>query len=421
MNDLNKKNLITRRKVAGGVFFLLIISMGLKVNAKEGLDSWFKREKDVVLQKMLLNISPADGARGSVAASPSKENPNYYYHWVRDAALTMDVVERFDEKNFNLMMDYVEFSRQNQKINTLTGLGEPKFNIDGSAFNDPWGRPQNDGPALRAITLIHFANSLLEMGKENIVREKLYDGKLPTSSVIKLDLEYVSHHWQDTSFDLWEEVKGHHFYTRMVQRRALIEGASLAQKLDDPFAAEFYRSQAKKLESEIERHWNPERGIIVATLDRDGGLDYKTSGLDVAVILGVLHGTTDDGFMSVSDSRVLATAKRLEDAFQSLYSINQNGMVGIAIGRYPEDQYFGGNPWVLATFALAEFYYKLGEIKKGDEFMARVQLHANPDGSLSEQIDRKSGYMISARDLTWNYASFLTAIGSRNNLRVQIP
>ena len=45
--------------------------------------------------------------------------------------------------------------------------------------------------------------------------------------------------------------------------------------------------------------------------------------------------------------------------------------------------------------------------------MLRVQLHANPDGSLSEQIDRHSGYMSSARDLTWNYAALLTAAWAR--------
>jgi glucoamylase len=52
-------------------------------------------------------------------------------------------------------------------------------------------------------------------------------------------------------------------------------------------------------------------------------------------------------------------------------------------------------------------------IEAGDDFIQRVQLHANPDGSLSEQIDRYSGYMSSARDLTWSYAAFLTATWAR--------
>ena len=64
-----------------------------------------------------------------------------------------------------------------------------------------------------------------------IIIKKLYDGKEPSSSVIKADLDFVSNHWQDPCFDLWEEVNGTHFYTRMQQRTALREGAALAKAL----------------------------------------------------------------------------------------------------------------------------------------------------------------------------------------------
>ena len=34
-------------------------------------------------------------------------------------------------------------------------------------------------------------------------------------------------------YDLWEEIKGHHFFTDMFSRRALLEGAKLANKMED--------------------------------------------------------------------------------------------------------------------------------------------------------------------------------------------
>jgi glucoamylase len=40
--------------------------------------------------------------------------------------------------------------------------------------------------------------------------------------------------------------------------------------------------------------------------------------------------------------------------------------------------------------------------------------HRNPDGSLSEQINRDSGYMQGAVNLTWSHASFLTAKMARD-------
>lgn len=412
----------------------------------EDLQRWLNTEKHIAVERLMRNISPKDGARGAVIASPSRSNPDYYFHWVRDAALTMDAVitlyqtaARPSLKSTYLqgLFDYAEFSRSNQVASTLTGLGEPKFYVDGAPFDGPWGRPQNDGPALRAIVLTRFANLLLEQGQTDYVRRALYDSAIPSGSVIKADLEFVSHHWRNASFDLWEEVMGDHFFTRMTQRKALIEGAKLARRLGDIGAADWYLRQAYLIQGEMEKFWRPDAGILIATTHYRGGLDYKTSNLDVAVMLGVMHGYAGDGFLSYSDPRVLSTLDRLNQVFARLYPINQRSeSLGVAIGRYPEDLYGGthfnaGNPWVLATLAAAEVSFRAAEEfenigkrssavrlrEQGDAFLARVKYHANPDGSLSEQMDRHSGYMTSAHDLTWNYAAFISALHARGNLK----
>ncbi len=451
----------------------LFLFVFLVLNAAAyGVDEkWVDAERSIAYKKLLLNISPKGASPGAVAASPSRENPNYFFHWIRDAALVMDVIARLyltsdhlENKGFyrSLLLDFAEFSRRNQVTQTLAGIGEPKFGMNGDAVNDWWGRPQNDGPALRASVLIHLAWGLLQEGrKEEVYR--LYDGKLPTYSVIKADLEYVSHHWREVCFDLWEELKGRHFYTLMVQRKALLEGALLAHYLGDRGASEWYGKQAKEISQEIGNFWNPQKKLIVPTLDRKEGVEYKNMDLDSAIVLGVLHGYTSDQFMKPSDDKVLATVFRLEEEFRKTYTINQiPSSLGMAIGRYPEDQYFGGNPWVLTTFAFAELYYRmvfeyasaqeifvtplnvnffrrffhgknvlksrmritsahplfkilLEKLKNhGDTFLSRVQFHSLPDGSLSEQINRESGEMLSAENLTWNYAAFLTTVWARD-------
>ena len=50
-------------------------------------------------------------------------------------------------------------------------MGEPKINIDGTPYNDPWGRPQNDGPALRGLNMINLFNLLHKTHKH--IAEKL--------------------------------------------------------------------------------------------------------------------------------------------------------------------------------------------------------------------------------------------------------
>lgn len=171
----------------------------------------------------------------------------------------------------------------------LQGLGEPKFHVNGSAFSDSWGRPQRDGPALRAVTLIKYlraynaSHPTLWASSDKSFYETLYKAELPAKSILKADLEYVSHFWNHSSFDLWEEVDGMHLFTAMVQLRALREGAQIALAFGDDGAAAWYGQQAVYLERFVRRFWNKTKGHLVETLWN------RRRGLDCATLLGSLH------------------------------------------------------------------------------------------------------------------------------------
>jgi glucoamylase len=282
-----------------------------------------------------------------------------------------------------------------------------------------------------------------------------------------MDLDYIVANWRKPCYDLWEETFGQHFFTRMVERKALLDAADFleGQGQGKNSKTRFYRAEALALSREIEKHWDLKKKIILPTIDQTN-MPYKKSGLDSSVILGVLMGQTEDGFFAPEDGRVLATVEALENSFKTLYAINRApNAPGIAIGRYPEDRYNGtdvfksnnGNPWVLNTEAFSQFYSALirdyrkkGEItvtgddisffnelllgKKAhfnageqisssnplfekimgalaqirNQYMNVVRFYANKDGTLSEQIDRRTGAMASAPNLTWNYAAFLS-------------
>lgn len=423
-----------------------VLSFALVINAQMAFaydtskfNVWLAQETVVSKAKIFEAMSQPDLALGSIIASPSKQDPDYYYHWVRDAALVSDVLVELYKKATSAtdkaeleqkIKNYISFSKQNQNADTLTGLGEPKFYVSGQPYNLSWGRPQNDGPALRALTIIKWAQLKIQAGDEKYVRDELYQSVLPALSVIKKDLEFVSYHWKDPSFDLWEEVQGDHFFTRAVQRSALIEGAKLAQAMGDSGASDWYSRQAQQIEYSMLAFKNSTLNYIPTTLNYFHGLSSKNSNLDIAVILGLLRSQAHDSFFPINDKKVIQTIEALKKEFTMIYPINQRkDMPGIAIGRYPEDVYGGadfsaGNPWVLTTLAVAEAYYEMallekdalkskGLIAEGEKYFQRVHVHANPDGSLSEQISRHNGYMISAHNLTWNYAAVLTANWAR--------
>jgi glucoamylase len=66
------------------------------------------------------------------------------------------------------------------------------------------------------------------------------------------------------------------------------------------------------------------------------------------------------------------------------------------------------------TASQPEFKTFVQSLKKsGDAELRRVRYHDNPDGSLYEQMNRKTGYMWGAANLSWSHAALFTAIQSR--------
>lgn len=377
------------------------------------------------LKVMIQNSTMPDVYPGMVVASPSRENPNYYFDWVRDTSLTMrtlvDYFERTrDQKIKQMLFTWIESETQRQNRPALGGLGEPKYNIDGSGYAGPWGRPQNDGPALRALAMIKFGRLLMDEGNRDFVQRKLYSGVLPATLPVKKDLEYTAHHWRDQSFDLWEEEKGMHFYTLLTQHTALQEGSKFAFELGDTGAASFYAEQAKLAGDYIRQHFLDERVGIVVSRFVSQPLGYKNSGIDVGPLLALNHTWPYQKLISFNDRYVKLYVQVLTDTFRSNYSVNRAyNDLGIAIGRYPEDKYNGyhtqgvGNPWFLATLALGEYSCLANNgsmTELAEKQFQRTLFHSDRNGRLDEQLHLDTGVMQGAYDLTWSHGAFLTAM-----------
>ncbi|PWN31058.1 Six-hairpin glycosidase [Jaminaea rosea] len=408
------------------------------------------------------------------------------------------------------------------------GIGEPKFNVDGSPFTGSWGRPQNDGPALRSITAARYMAHVLDTrsisdASRTFVTQQLWAAngvKDPEAQgkrrlLIRDDLDYICREWQSKTFELWEEVcadagaGGGHFHVLMTQRRALLEGAALARRTEtlDEVAAKRWDEAAAAITNRLEKFWNaqgklnleggPDEGsnidwhderhlssigdIVLAsphvlpTLNRVSG-QHKPTQADCAVLLGFTHGWDGDVGLKADDTwepwgeRCLATLWRNVQVFAKVYPVNRGRdpvRDGVLCGRYPEDVYDGvgqsiGNPWFLTTFAVSNVLYltlahhartslpitltpatlsffsnfldagharagatyhrgshEWESIMRGMREMAEVYLTnaarfaEQRKGKMSEQIDRYSGWMRGARELSWSFASFLAVHQAR--------
>ncbi|KAI2792381.1 Glucoamylase [Penicillium oxalicum] len=437
------------------------------------LTPFIHKEGERSLQGILDNLggrgkkTPGTAA-GLFIASPNTENPDYYYTWTRDSALTAKcLIDLFEDSRAKFpidrkyletgIRDYVSSQAILQSVSnpsgTLkdgSGLGEPKFEIDLNPFSGAWGRPQRDGPALRATAMITYANYLISHGQRSDVSQVMWP-------IIANDLAYVGQYWNNTGFDLWEEVDGSSFFTIAVQHRALVEGSQLAKKLGK--SCDACDSQPPQILCFLQSFWNGK--YITSNINTQA----SRSGIDLDSVLGSIHtfdpeAACDDATFQPCSARALANHKVYVDSFRSIYKINAGLAEGSAanVGRYPEDVYQGGNPWYLATLGASELLYdalyqwdRLGKLEVSetslsffkdfdatvkigsyprnsktfksltqsikayaDGFIQLVQQYTPSNGSLAEQYDRNTATPLSANDLTWSFASFLTATQRRD-------
>ncbi|KAG6899208.1 hypothetical protein C0993_012311 [Termitomyces sp. T159_Od127] len=441
--------------------FLLSLSPLGVLGQSSTADAYFAFESPIAKANLLANIG-SDGANahnakpGIVIASPSTTDPNYMYTWTRDSALVFHtIIDQYiagqDDTLSPLIDNYIAAQRVLQQVSNPSGtvstggLGEPKFNVDMTAFTGSWGRPQRDGPALRATALITWANSLKNASQVNDLWP-----------IIKLDLDYVASTWNETTFDLWEEVSSSSFFTTAVQHRALRQGAALATALGQTSSALTYTTEADNTLCFLQSYWNP---LGYMTANTGGG----RSGKDANTILASIHtfdaaaGCDTVTFQPCSD-RALLNLFFYVQSFD-IYALNTGipSNQGYATGRYAEDVYYSGNPWYLTTLAVAEQLYdalivwnitgsldvtpvsfpffahlvwgtRVGTYSAGsstfavltaavktyaDSFVGVVAKYTPADGSLAEQFTRTDGTPTSARDLTWSYAALLTANDAR--------
>lgn len=275
-------------------------------------------------------------------------------------------------------------------------------------------------------------------------------GLTQVSQIIN-DLSYVGQYWNETGFDLWEEINGSSFFTIQNQHRALSQGSLVAIALGERCRA--CSVVAPEILCFLQSFWNGTS--LLANLNVDDG----RSGRDSNTLLGPIatfdvQASCTDPSLQPCNSKVLATHKVLVDSFRSIYPINANKTAGkaAAVGRYPEDVYYGGNPWYLCTLAAAEVLYDaVAQFKTqrqitvdaislaffkdlypsvskktykassagfnamtsameqyADGFVSIVQEYLPSNGSISEQYSRTTGEPLSAYDLTWSFASFVT-------------
>ena len=390
-------------------------------------------------------------APGSILASTRvagwDPEPDYFHHWIRDAAIALRAVPAAiaaepesrdfwaravaDHIRFSLAItdpdrkapasnplamtaapEFLRFLRRDSELAGLRGarwLEEPRFAADGGPDLEQWGRPQDDGSALRASALMVLMDAL----------PGLFDppATAAAEALLTRDLAHLVAVAGRACIGPWEEWPPRRTtFTLIAQWDALDRGAARAEGRGIPAPAR------RAVQNHVARR-------IAEAEDRETGLwresiEAPPGHVDAATILAILHAGRTEGPFAITAPRTRATVAALEAVFADLYPINAGRAVP-ALGRWREDGYVGGNPWLPVTLGFAELHYRIAEatgeaaaFARAEAWMAWVEDVA-PAGEtaggddLPEQIDRASGAATSCLALTWSAAALLGAAEAR--------
>ncbi len=429
------------------------------------LEQWIAEQHPRAVAGMLMSVSPVDvikqrpgfgqvvqPRRGAIVASPClaayDPDPDYFFHWFRDGAVVIDALRLLHKAGtlgraaLEHLGDFVDFSlslaaldgaalvaapgwrarvapqmaqhvRDDAELAAVRGDGvaaEARVNPDGTIDILRWSRPQHDGPPLRALMLLRW---LPGTALDDALRARV-------DELVRADLAFTEAYWHTPSFDIWEEERGHHYYTLRLAAAALEEGGAWLAAQGEGDTAARLQAQGRTVLATLDGYWLEAQGYYRS---RAPGADgASTKDLDIAVIFAAIH-AAGGGAHGVADPRQHATLARLEALFDAAYPINHGRPAsrGPAMGRYSGDAYYSGGAYYFSTLAAAEFCFRAARqcagapawFARGDAFLETVRAYTPANGDMSEQFDQRSGLPTSARHLAWSYAAFISCIAAR--------
>jgi glucoamylase len=362
--------------------------------AKAGQVETGNSQLDALYRRSLLVFHlMTDKEHGSMLAAPEFDEDfttcgGYSYCWGRDAAYITYAIDRAGMKEAARC-----FYRWTIKAQNSNGAWEQRHYLDG-AIAPNWGLQVDEtGSIIWGMWQHYLLNkeeaALLEFWPSISLAAEFLVGFINENT----GLPY-------SSMDLWEERSGEHTYSAVAVWAGLCAAAQTAEELGYSQQAKSWQQVSDRLKSTIEqRLWSEKDQCFLRGIYPQASGDIIEDGVVDVSLLGLVF---PFAFLPADDPRMIATAKEVEKRLTS-------PKVG-GIKRYEDDEYIGGNPWILCTLWLALYYVELGNHAKAEKLLKWAVQHQTHSGLLPEQVDRDTGKTAWVVPLTWSHAMLVLTV-----------
>ncbi|MFN4305720.1 glycoside hydrolase family 15 protein [Sulfurihydrogenibium azorense] len=391
------------------------------IKAKDRLlPSLSKDLKNQYYRSLLIIRSHFDNEGAVVAANDTsiyKFNKDHYsYLWPRDGAF---ICMALDNAGYtNLTQKFFKFCK---KHITEEGYLLHKYSPDGTAGSSwhPWCDEdenyqlpiQEDETALVIFALYnHYINS-----KDIEFIDMMYNGFVRKAANFMVNYTDPNTNLPLESYDLWEERRGVFTYTASTVYAGLLSASKLAYLVGNKEEGLIYEEKAEKIREGILKYlYDEESGRFLRGIyqDKNGNI-IKDKTLESSLLL--IH---EFGVVDPEDYRMINTVKAIEEGLWI-----KEGIGGLA--RYENDYYHRvsdnvpGNPWIITTLWLANWYTEVGLFDKTFSLLNWVLKRKTQAGLLAEQYNPFTGEPLSVCPLTWSHSSFCYNVQKLNKKLIQ--
>ncbi|MFN3787657.1 MAG: glycoside hydrolase family 15 protein, partial [Sulfurihydrogenibium azorense] len=384
------------------------------------LPSLSKDLKNQYYRSLLIIRSHFDNEGAVVAANDTsiyKFNKDHYsYLWPRDGAF---ICMALDNAGYtNLTQKFFKFCK---KHITEEGYLLHKYSPDGTAGSSwhPWCDEdenyqlpiQEDETALVIFALYnHYINS-----KDIEFIDMMYNGFVRKAANFMVNYTDPNTNLPLESYDLWEERRGVFTYTASTVYAGLLSASKLAYLVGNKEEGLIYEEKAEKIREGILKYlYDEESGRFLRGIyqDKNGNI-IKDKTLESSLLL--IH---EFGVVDPEDYRMINTVKAIEEGLWI-----KEGIGGLA--RYENDYYHRvsdnvpGNPWIITTLWLANWYTEVGLFDKTFSLLNWVLKRKTQAGLLAEQYNPFTGEPLSVCPLTWSHSSFCYNVQKLNKKLIQ--
>jgi GH15 family glucan-1,4-alpha-glucosidase len=374
----------------------------------------------IVRRSLLVLRALTHRQTGGIVAAPTASLPesfggcrnwDYRYTWLRDAALTIEVL---------LAHGLTEGATlwRNWLLRAVAGDADSIQIMYGLAGERDLRESVLDHlPGYEGSRPVRIGNGAAEQYQADVVGEVM----IALAALRRAGVEDDEYSWGlqknllrycEANFDrqdhgIWEMRGDPHYFThgRGMMWAAFDQGVRAVEEygLDGP--VQHWRGLRDRLRKELDEHgFDEELNSFTQT--------YDNHEVD-ASLLQLPH----TGFLSYEDPRMLGTVARIERNLQDDTGLLHRYRTETGIDGLEGDEY----PFLICTFWLVEQYARSGRQEDAGRLMDQLVGYANELGLLSEEYDPKSGRLAGNFPQAFSHLGLIRAADALEEARRQTP